>query len=224
MANHLSKDPPTDDLKDRWLEDDVCLFLQIRNSIDGKVLALINHREYVKKLMEYLKFVYFGKGNISCIFDVCRVFYRIEKQDRSLTELFMDYKKTYEELNTLLPFSPDVKVQQAQREQMAMMKFLAALPSEYESIKAQILSSPKISSFQETFSRIFHTETSSSTPPSTQMSSALVGQTMGESKKQQYISGGPDGNSRRISFGGVVCYYYHKPRYVIRDYKRQSRN
>ena len=50
------------------------------------------------------------------IFDVCRAFYRIEKQDRSLTELFMDYKKTYEELNTLLPFSSDVKVQQAQRE------------------------------------------------------------------------------------------------------------
>ena len=59
--------------------------------------------------MEYLEFVYFGKGYISRIFDACRAFYRIEKQDRTLTELFMDYKKTYEELNTLLPFSPDVK-------------------------------------------------------------------------------------------------------------------
>ena len=44
MASHLSKDPPTDDSKDQWSEDDVCLFLQIRNSIDGKVLTLINHR------------------------------------------------------------------------------------------------------------------------------------------------------------------------------------
>ena len=80
--------------------------------------------------MEYLEFVYSGKWNISCIFDVCRAFYCIEKQDRSLTELFMDHKKTYEELNTLLPFIPDVKVQQAQREKMAVMGFLAALPSE----------------------------------------------------------------------------------------------
>ena len=78
----------------------------------------------------------------------------------------MDYKKTYEELNTLLPFSLDVKVQQAQREQMAMMGFPATLPSEYESIKVQIFSSPNISSFQETFSGILHIETSS-TPPST---------------------------------------------------------
>ena len=97
--------------------------------------------------MEYLEFVYYGKGNISCIFDVCRAFYRTKKQDRSLTKLFMNYKKTYEELNTLLPFSPDVKVQQAQREKIAVMGFLAALPLEYDSVKEQIVSSPEISSF-----------------------------------------------------------------------------
>ena len=55
-----------------------------------------------KELIEYLEFVYSGKGNISCIFDVCRAFYRNEKQDRFLTKLFMNYKKTYEELNILL--------------------------------------------------------------------------------------------------------------------------
>ena len=60
--------------------------------------------------MDYLEFVYSGKGNIYRMFDVCRAFYHTEKQDWSLTELFMDYKKTYEELNTLLPFSSDVKV------------------------------------------------------------------------------------------------------------------
>ena len=94
MASHLSKDPPTNDSKDRWLEDDARLFLQICNSINGKVLTLINHFEYVKELMEYLEFVYYGKWNISRIFDVCRAFYRTEKQDWSLTELFMDHKKT----------------------------------------------------------------------------------------------------------------------------------
>ena len=110
MASHLDKDPPTNDSKDRWLEDDARLFLQIRNSIDVKVPTLINHCEYVKELMEYLEFVYSGKGNISRIFDIRRAFYCTEKQDRSLTDLFMDYKKTYKELNTLLPFSPNVKV------------------------------------------------------------------------------------------------------------------
>ena len=86
--------------------------------------------------MKYLEFVYSRKGNISCIFDVCRTFYCYEKQDRSLTEFFMDYKKTYEELNMLLPFNPDVKVQQAQREKMKVMRFLVALPSEYDYVKA----------------------------------------------------------------------------------------
>ena len=79
--------------------------------------------------MDYLEFVYSGKGNISRIFDVCQAFYRSEKQDRLLTEFFMDYKKTHEELNVLLPFSPDVKVQQNRLEKMAVMGFLAAPPS-----------------------------------------------------------------------------------------------
>ena len=133
--------------------------------------------------------------------------------------------KRHEELNTLLPFSPDVKVQQAQREKMAMMGFLAALPSEYDSVKAQILASPKISSFQETFNRILRTETPSCNPPSTQISSALVGRNNVESETQQYRNSGLVDNSRGISSRGVVCCYYHKPGQVRRDCKkRQSRN
>ena len=111
MTSHLDKDPPMDDSKEQRLENDARLFIQIHNSIYSKVVTLINHCEYVKELMEYLEFVYFGKGDISHIFDVCKAFYRTEKQDRSLTKLFMDYKKTYEELKTILPFSPYVKVQ-----------------------------------------------------------------------------------------------------------------
>ena len=77
----------------------------------------------------------------------------------------------------LIPFSPDVKVQQSQREHMAIMGFLVALPFEYDSAKAQILSSPEISSLQETFRKILHTEVSSSSSPtlvSAQTSSALI--------------------------------------------------
>ena len=94
MASHFTEDPPTDDSKDQWLEDDACLFLQICNSIDGKVHTLINHCEFVKELLDYLEFMYSGKGNISYIFNVCEAFYSCEKQGQSLTEFFMDYKKT----------------------------------------------------------------------------------------------------------------------------------
>ena len=109
LGSHLDKDPHTDDSKDRCLEDDAHLFLQIRNFVDSEVLSLINHSEHVKELMDYLVFVYAGKGNISHIFDMCRAFYGSEKQDRSVTEFFMDYKNTYEELDMLLPFSQMLK-------------------------------------------------------------------------------------------------------------------
>ena len=92
------------------MEEDARLFIQIRNSIDNKVLGLVNHCEFVKELMDYLEFVFSGKGNVSHIFDVCKAFYRLEKQDQSLTKFFMAYKKIHEELNMLMHFSPDVKV------------------------------------------------------------------------------------------------------------------
>ena len=92
------------------MEEDVCIYLQIRNSIDSEVIGLINHCEFVKELMDYLEFLYSGKGNISRIFEVCKAFHRTKKQDRSLAAHFMEFKKTYEELNMLLPFSVDINV------------------------------------------------------------------------------------------------------------------
>ena len=114
MDGHLTEDPPADDSKEQWMEEDARLFIQIRNSINSKVLGLVNHYEFVKKLIDYLEFVFSEKGNVSRIFDVCKAFYRSEKQDQSLTQFFMAYKKIYEELNMFMSFSPDVKVQQSQ--------------------------------------------------------------------------------------------------------------
>ena len=69
-------DPPADVSKEQWLEEDARMFIQIRNSIDNKVLGLVNHCEFVEELMDYLDFVFSGKGNVSRIFDVCKTFYR----------------------------------------------------------------------------------------------------------------------------------------------------
>ncbi|RVW64388.1 Retrovirus-related Pol polyprotein from transposon RE1 [Vitis vinifera] len=66
----------------------------------------------------YLDFLYSGKGNVSRMYDVWNAFHCPEKGAKSLTAYFMDIKKVYEELNALMPFSPDVRVQQTQREQM----------------------------------------------------------------------------------------------------------
>ena len=82
------------------------------------------------------------------------------------------------------------------------------------------MSSPEVSAFQETFIRILCIEISSPAPPSAQMSNALVGQNSGESRKPQYKYSGPGGNTRGPSSREVVCYYYRKPRHVIRDCKK----
>ncbi|RVW96782.1 Retrovirus-related Pol polyprotein from transposon RE1 [Vitis vinifera] len=144
------------------MQDDAWLFLQMKNSINSDIVGLLSHCEFVKELMDYLDFLYSGKGNVSRMYDVWNAFHCPEKGAKSLTAYFMDFKKVYEELNALMPFSPDVRVQQAQREQMAVMSFLSGLPSEFETAKSQILSGSDIGSLQEVFSRVLRTENVSS--------------------------------------------------------------
>ena len=79
MTAHLTKEPPTDDMKEQWIEEDARLYLQIYNSIDSEVISLINYCEFVKELMDYLEFLYSEKGNVSRIFEVCKAFRRPEK-------------------------------------------------------------------------------------------------------------------------------------------------
>ena len=129
----------------------------------------------------------------------------------------MEFKKTYEELNMFLPFRADIKVEQTQREQMAVMSFLVSLPSEFDTAKSQFLSSPEISSLQETFSRLLRIEIS----PSIQKSNALVSKNSNyEPVKQQTKSNGSALEPSSQSSGGVVCYYCHKPRHTCRECRK----
>nr|GEW64498.1 hypothetical protein [Tanacetum cinerariifolium] len=55
-------------------------------------------------------FAWSKTNNISQIYSMCKAFHRGKQQDLSLTAYVMEFKKMYEELNSLLPISVDVKV------------------------------------------------------------------------------------------------------------------
>ncbi|KAL3537868.1 hypothetical protein ACH5RR_001234 [Cinchona calisaya] len=222
--DHLIDEPPSDDAaKKAWLREDARIFLQIRNSIDTEVIGLINHCEFIKDLMDYLAFLYSGKDNFNHIYDVCKEFYRPEKQERSLTEYFMNFKRVYEELNTLIPLSADVKTQQSHREQMAVMSFLAGLPSEFDATRTQILSSLEIVSLCDTFTRVLRVEGSRPSLPS--ITSALVSRgTLNEASrgKSNGSRNGHDFQGGGIASHGQhdqnqrVCYHCQKPGHTKR--------
>ncbi|GAA0148516.1 hypothetical protein LIER_07936 [Lithospermum erythrorhizon] len=206
--DHITDNPPQDDLFKPWLRDDVRLSLQIL-------------------------FVY-GKKNISRIYDVCKAFYRAEKHDKSITVYFMDFKKIYEELNKLMPFSANIKVQQQQREQMAVMSFLTGLPPEFESSKSQILTSSEEFSLTDVFSRILRTERSPTNVPSPSalvstvqaqpqiVPSSPIVQSPGPHATQRTEYRHPRGeNPNEIV---VVCHYCHKPGHLKRDCRKLQYN
>ncbi|OIT27486.1 hypothetical protein A4A49_55574, partial [Nicotiana attenuata] len=139
----------------------------------------------------------------------------------------MEFKKTYEELNVLLPFSTDIKVQQAQREQMAIMSFLAGLPSEFEIAKSQILSSSNITSLKDVFSRVLRTEST----PSIQHTYVLVAEGEGRSDAKRWNNNNDAGkwsnnndagrwNSNKGRDNDIICRYCKEPGHMKRNCKK----
>ncbi|KAJ0668122.1 hypothetical protein HanPI659440_Chr17g0685441 [Helianthus annuus] len=106
--------------------------------------------------MDYWDFLYSWQRNISRVYNVCKTFNRGDQLDRSIIVYVMEYKKTYEEMNTLLPISTDVRVMQTQVEQTAVLSFLTGLRPEFDAIRSQFLNEPNIPSLQEKFARILH--------------------------------------------------------------------
>ena len=55
--DHLTEEPPNDNTRKIWMQDDAQLFLQIKNSINSDIVGLLSHYEFVKELMDYLDFL-----------------------------------------------------------------------------------------------------------------------------------------------------------------------
>ena len=68
--DHLTEEPPNDNTRKLWMQDDARLFLQIKNSINSDIVGLLSHCEFVKELMDYLDFFYFGKVRSKVLYPV----------------------------------------------------------------------------------------------------------------------------------------------------------
>ncbi|TYJ97232.1 putative Polyprotein [Cucumis melo var. makuwa] len=174
MDDHTTEVAPEDAKKKDWLCDDARLYLQIKNSIESEIIGLVDHCESIKELLEFLDFLYSGKEQVQRMFEVCMQFSRAEQKAGSVTNYFMRLKKITAELALLLPFSPDVKVQQAQRKKMAVMIFLNGFLPEFGMTKAQILSDSKIPSLDDAFTHVLCIESSLNGVSIPQSSSALI--------------------------------------------------
>ncbi|GAV76360.1 UBN2_3 domain-containing protein [Cephalotus follicularis] len=108
--DHLIATPPKSEPEAKtWFREDACIFGQLLNSMDNKIVDLVTHIDTVKDLWTYLSVLYSGHNNLSRIYDLFQQFYRVARQERYLTQYFADFKRMYEELNSLLPITANVK-------------------------------------------------------------------------------------------------------------------
>ncbi|XP_038882618.1 uncharacterized protein LOC120073824 [Benincasa hispida] len=213
MDDHITEESPIDANKKIWWRDDSRMLLQIKNSIDREIVELVNHCESVKKLLEYLDFLYSGKENINRVFDVCKTLYQPDQGEKSLTSYFMEVKNTCAEFNALMPISTDPKVLMARCEKLFIMSFLVGLAPKYEMAKDQMLSSLNILSLEEAYTRILRTEKTQAVT-SFDSSSTLIGRTNDYrgNKGVELNSSKGHPNNQRSNPGSFVCYYRHTKR------------
>ncbi|XP_050229207.1 uncharacterized protein LOC126678346 [Mercurialis annua] len=229
-SRHLTDEPKTHD--EDWMANDACLLLGIKNSIDAKIVSLVRHCGYCKQIMDYLKSLYLGKGNVSHLYDTYKSFYTTDPQGQSIHDYYMQLKDTFEQLNELLPLSTYITVLQAQREQMFVLRFLCGLSSEYEGVTSQILSRANISDGEEALTRIWRSNlvllATPSVPPSTALYSrrhtfdrSFEGPTRGSTRDMRSPNDGSrsveqDMRSPNDGSRSLECFYCHEPGHTKR--------
>ena len=70
------------------------------------------------------------------MYDLSVEYFQFQQGTQSVTDYFATFNSLYEEMNTILPMTIDLKEMQKQREQMAVMKFLAGLRPELEPVRS----------------------------------------------------------------------------------------
>ena len=148
-------------------------------------------------------------------------FFYAEQKAKFVTSYFNHLKKITVELSLSLPFSPDVKVQQAQREKMVVIFSNGLLP-EFGMVKAQILYDSKIPSLDDAFSRVFRIESSPTGVSIPQSSSALISKNS-NSWAPRAMDSNIQWNSydhRKPESPEIICNYCGKPGHMKRDCRK----
>ncbi|XP_030449499.2 uncharacterized protein LOC115671939 isoform X1 [Syzygium oleosum] len=152
QIRHITEPKPEDDAN--WDIVDACILGQMLNAMENNIVDLVTHIDTVKEMWDYLNVLYSGQNNLSRVYELSQEFYRSERKGRPMTQYFAEFKRMYEELNAILPISANIQQMQLQREQLAVMVYLAGIGPEYETVRSQILGGEAVASLTDTFARV----------------------------------------------------------------------
>ncbi|KAF9602472.1 hypothetical protein IFM89_028486 [Coptis chinensis] len=159
-----------------------------------------------KKIWSSLQDSYSQEKNISHIYEIFEKMFATKQAGRPLAEYYSTLKGLWEELILYQPFSGDVEVQKAQREEFHVALLLYGLDPEYKVFKDQILAGEKLPTSSNAFSRLSRASVEHSTPSAPCEASALISsaENRGGSRSGSHGGGrsGSRGGGRSGSRGG----------------------
>lgn len=98
--------------------------------------------------------MFFGTGNINCIYEVCKKYFGLKQGTQRLEEYFFQVMGICEELNMYQPITFDTPYLLQQHEYFNVVHFFIGLKLEHEHLLSQILSSSKLTSLLYVFFRL----------------------------------------------------------------------
>ncbi|XP_010252152.1 PREDICTED: rRNA 2'-O-methyltransferase fibrillarin-like isoform X1 [Nelumbo nucifera] len=105
------------------------------NSMEPKISANFMFLDTAKDIWEHAKKLYSRQDNTTRVYQLYQEYFDLQQGNKTLEEYYANMKNLINELNVYHPLTLDVKVQQQQREQLDVTRFLVGLKSEYEPVR-----------------------------------------------------------------------------------------
>ncbi|KAF9601145.1 hypothetical protein IFM89_017050 [Coptis chinensis] len=144
------------------------------HSMEPQVASNVQFLDSSKKIWLSLQDSYSQEKNISRIYKIFEMLFATKQVGRPLAEDYSTFKGLREELILYQPFSGDVEVQKAQREEFHVALLLYGPDPEYKVFKDQILAGEKLPTSSNAFSRLSRASVEHSTPLAPFEASALI--------------------------------------------------
>ncbi|XP_010267592.1 PREDICTED: uncharacterized protein LOC104604777 [Nelumbo nucifera] len=118
-VKHVNEDKPSAESLgfDGW-EQDAQMMTWLWNSMEPKISVNSMFLDAAKDIWEHVNKLYFGQDDTTRVYQLYQEYFNLQQGNQTLEEYYASMRNLINELNVYRSLTPDVKVQQQQREQL----------------------------------------------------------------------------------------------------------
>ncbi|KAF8379783.1 hypothetical protein HHK36_029232 [Tetracentron sinense] len=144
---------------DDWLSNNHLVMTWLLNSMKKNIARTFRFHTTAEGIWNMAKELYGEQNNIARTYQIKQELMSLKKGNKPFNEFVGELSSLFDELEFYVPLTVDAKELQKQKEQDKIFTLLAALPSDYEMFRSQILMASELPTFSSVCATIAREET-----------------------------------------------------------------